>query len=147
MKSGRNKIRGKWNGNQSCPDPMELFESIVFKLDDLVERTSYEFFDVSVEKNVGWQNSTNQKLLWSKIDVSIVPGMGSSTGFGRCFTSIPTIDHTKYGIKRISLKLKKASNVYFHTPGTFQSANVNIGQSVSLGKIVELDVIHELFNR
>ena len=47
MKPGRNETinMGKWKGNESCPDPMILFESIVFKLDDLVERITYEFFE------------------------------------------------------------------------------------------------------
>ena len=55
MKPGRNETinMGKWKGNVSCPDPMILFESIVFKLDDLVERITYEFFE---EESQGIQN-------------------------------------------------------------------------------------------
>ena len=98
--------------------------------------------------NIEWNDSINQKFLWTKIDVSIVPGLGKNKGFGRCFTLLPTTEITKYGIKNISLRLKKNANVYFHTPGAFQSSKVNVGPfQVELGNIVEMDVRHELFNR
>ena len=30
------------------------------------------------------------------MDVSIVPGLGKNKGFGRCFTLVPTTEHTMY---------------------------------------------------
>ena len=88
---------GKWIGNQSCSDdPIELFESIVFKLEDFVESIIYKYFDDTVEEYSESKPKLPNKL-WSATD---------NRNHGRCFTTIPTPDHIQYGIKSIILYLK-----------------------------------------
>ena len=60
--------KGKWIGNQSCSDdPKELFESIVFKLEDFVESYKYKYFDNTIEEYSESRPKLPNKL-WSATD-------------------------------------------------------------------------------
>ena len=133
---------GKWMANQSCSDdPIELFESIVFKLEDFVESIIYKYFDDTVEEYSESKPKLPNKL-WSATD---------NRNHGRCFTTIPTPDHIQYGIKSIILYLKvKNADIYIHSPENFVTAKENTESLyfhyAHLGRIYQLDVKHEVFN-
>ena len=128
--------KGKWIGNQSCSDdPKELFESIVFKLEDFVESYKYKYFDNIIEEYSESRPKLPNKL-WSATD---------NRDYGRCFTTIPTSDHIQYGIKSISLFLRmKNADIYIHTPENFVTAKENTESlywhDAHLGKILVFSV-------
>ena len=135
---------GNWVGNENCSDPQKFFESVVFKLEDLVISLEYEYFNESVNGySENWSNFTNQ--LWSKTDSQI---------HGRCFTTVPTIDHIQLGIQEIHLVVSSEIYLYFHTPGMFLTTKpnteilqVHYAKMVSeSSKTYEFEVEHDLFN-
>ena len=103
---------GKWAGNENCSDPQKLFESVVYKLEDLMVRLQYKYFSNDFEDYVE-DNPTLPNDLWSQTD---------NIFHGRCFTTIPTNKHIQLGIQEITLTVSKLATVYFHTPGMFITA-------------------------
>ena len=95
------------------------------------------------------RNSLNQLFLslkiWSKTDSQI---------HGRCFTTVPTIDHIQLGIQEIHLVVSSEIYLYFHTPGMFLTTKpnteilqVHYAKMVSeSSKTYEFEVKHDLFN-
>ena len=173
---------GKWT-SENCSDPKNLFESIVSRLEDVIDHTSYEYYDT--EKDTIEIETNDLAKEWQAYDNKI---------YGRCFTLSPSEKHTRYRIRSIvmkwdyfnpnypifcfvlfeslilgrfsgntylcthsitkiiirsiSLLLNRRVDVYFHTPGMFQTARPNTVmkqyQYIEFGRMVLLDFKHEL---
>ena len=129
---------GNWNGND-CADPQTTFETIAYKLEDLVAAVSYKFFK---EDNEYFENDPKLlKKFWSQTD---------SLKYGRCFTLVPTSEHIKLGIQKITIRVSSDLKLFFHTPGIFittrKETEVMEMQSVSLGYSYDIGIQHDLFN-
>ena len=98
---------GKWATNDTkCSDPKELFESIVFKPEDVLTSIRIEYWEVSSTA----YNSLYQFKNWHWHD---------SKHYGRCFTLTPSDEIIRNGIKMIALKLMANSSIFVHTPGVY----------------------------
>ena len=129
---------GKWIGN-NCADPQTTFESIAYKLDDLVAAVKYQYFN---EDNEYFENDPKLlKKLWSQTD---------SKNYVRCFTMVPTSEHIKLGVQKITIRVSSNVDLFFHTSEMFITARSNSEmlqmQSISLGYDYDIDVKHHLFN-
>ena len=145
--ASRNYRGGKWAGNESCSDSQKLFESVVYKLEDLMVNLQYKYFSSDVDDYVE-NNPTLPNDLWSQTD-----SRGSdSESRGRCFTTIPTNKHIKLGIQEITLSVGEYVTVYIHTPGMFITAKAKSEMlqgfyiNAKSGGFYEIDVKHDLYN-
>ena len=142
-------IEGEWIGNENCSDPQKQFESVVHKLEDLVSTFEYKYFDDTAEEYYEEDPKLPNKL-WFQTD---------SRKLGRCYTTIPTIEHVQLGIQKIVLGVKAIirikdtgpiAQVFFHNPEMFLTAKENtelLQQHEIYAKTTyDLDVNHEMFN-
>ena len=129
-------MNGKWVGaSDSCSDPKNLFESIIFKPEDVIKYVSFYDFN----SNVAYYDNINDYDNWFHFDTKF---------YGRCFTVLAPSD-TKNGnwISAIELILLVDSTIIIHTPGMFVSANEG-GQkkqekSIELGNWYEFSLDFE----
>ena len=142
-------IAGEWVGNGNCSDPHKQYESVVHKLEDLVSTFQYQYFDDSAEKYEEEPKLPNK--LWFKTD---------SRKLGRCYTTIPTIEHIQLGIQKIVLGVKPIvrvrdvygdeqgpiAQVFFHTPEMFLTGRLLQQYEIYPKTLYHLDVNHEIYN-
>ena len=83
-----------------------MFESIVFKPEDVLTSIRIEYWEVSSTT----YNSLYQFKNWHWHD---------SKHYGRCFTLTPSDEIIRNGIKMIALKLMANSSIFVHTPGVY----------------------------
>ena len=128
---------GKWVGN--CSDPKEYFESIAYKLEDLVASVGYKYFDEDVEDYLE-NNPKKLNNLWTHSD---------TRAYGRCFSLVPTTFHIKLGIKEIQIGVKSDVDAFFHTPENFITAEHDTDrlqkQRIILKHVYRCKVSHDLF--
>ena len=129
---------GNWNGND-CNDPLTTFETIAYKLEDLVAAVKYKYFN---EDNEYFENDPKLlKKLWSQTD---------NLKYGRCFTLVPTSDHIKLGIQQITIRVSSDVELFFHTPEMFLTTRSEVlqekpMQSISLGCSYDIGIKRDLF--
>ena len=106
---------GKWTGVGSCLDPKDVFESIVFKLDDIVEFVRFSFYDKAYQASTDFRDNGHKYVHWQSYD----------SKFGRCFTLSLDQELTKYGLEGIAFNISRKSTINLHTPG-LQSDGIHI---------------------
>lgn len=104
--------------------------------DDLIGEVRYAFFDSENSKVVNFEPKKDEKL-WYKIDL---------LHLGRCYSTVPTKEMLKLGIKSVDIILHKAARVFFHTPGVLMTNWQPIYIDVINGRSLEIDMEHEVFN-
>ena len=126
---------GKW-ANSNCPDPKELFESIVFKPEDVIGAIHFDYWTKPERE---YMNLHEFKDWYAYEDAM----------FGRCVTVSPSYENSQYMIKDIYLKLLVNSTIHIHTPRMFSKGSPQMSSKidVELGKDYHLNVhyeVHEL---
>ena len=129
---------GKWATNDTkCSDPKELFESIVFKPEDVLRSIQIHYWEVN---STVYDSIYNFKD-WYRHD---------SKHYGRCLTLTPSDEITKNGIKMIALKLMVNSSIFVHTPGVYtKGLKQRSRQYAELGKRYSFKfkhVIHDVLD-
>ena len=81
---------GQW-ANSNCSDPKELFESIVFKPEDVIDWIHFEYWT----KPEGTNYSIHEFKDWYLYEDAI---------FGQCVTLSLSHANSQYGIKKISMQ-------------------------------------------
>ena len=99
---------GKWTGVGNCTDPKDVFESIVFKLEDIVEFVRFTFYDEAYETSTEFKENMLKYINWQSYDSKIQ---------GRCFTLSLDQELTKYGLEGIGFNISRESTINLHTPG------------------------------
>ena len=98
---------GKWTGVDSCLDPKDVFESIVFKLEDIVDFVRFSFYDKAYQASTDFRDNGHKYIHWQSYD----------SKFGRCFTLSLDQELTKYGLEGIAFNISRKSTITLHTPG------------------------------
>ena len=118
---------GKQWANSNCSDPKELYESIVFKPEDVIREIKF----------TDWTNYIHEH---EYKDLYIHDDLHN----GRCFTVIPSYEHSQYGIKEIYMMFHVNSSIYIHTPGMFSKwRKIGSKINVEFGKFYNYEVNHK----
>ena len=105
-----NFFHPSWSSNNiNCTDSRKVFESIVYKQEDVVKKIQFDYWSSSNSQSFTYLQYEGQ---WNHYD---------SRKFGRCFTMSPKHEQIKKGIKRISLFIDVNSVIFIHTPGMLVS--------------------------
>ena len=128
---------GIW-ANSNCSDPKELFESIVFKPEDVIGAIHFDYWTKPERE---YKNLHEFKDWYAYEDAM----------FGRCVTVSPSYENSQYMIKDIYLKLLVNSTIHIHTPRMFSKGSEQWKSkiNVELGKDYHLNVhyeVHELLD-
>ena len=124
---------GKWatpKNNSNCSDPEKLLESIVMKVEDVIENVKFKYWNT--EKDSGWNKSYKD---WHFFDTQ---------DYGRCFTMQPSEEHAQHGIKVIELKYITYSNIFIHDAGRMYFTGAK--QKTKLHKIYDLSFNWEFYD-
>ena len=82
-------------------DPKDVFESIVFKLDDIVEFVRFSFYDKAYQASTDFRDNGHKYIHWQSYD----------SKFGRCFTLSLDQELTKYGLEGIAFNISRKSTI------------------------------------
>ena len=131
---------GKWENKLNCNDPRQLFESIVLKPENVVKSIGFIFwsYPIEMEPRIVYKG-LREYSDWHHYD---------SMMYGRCFTMNPPKKLTKYGIKKVFLKLKVNATIFIHTPGMrLKTKGGELMQlhNVALGKKYNFAIKHESY--
>ena len=120
---------GQW-ANSNCPDPKELYESLVFKPDDVISDIGFSYWSKLESNSYRFHEFKD----WHLYDYSD----------DRCISLAPSQERIQYGIKEIYFEFYVNSTIYIHTPGMF-SKGINKGSkmNVEFGKLYFYEVNHE----
>ena len=101
---------GKWTSD-NCSDPKKLFESIVYKSENVIDNGYFIDFEDYVDYFEDYVEDIGSTygIYWYYIDVV---GLVDAWWYGRCITLL-----TNTGIKKIELTLLVNSTIFIHTPG------------------------------
>ena len=95
-----------WSSNNiNCTDSRKVFESIVYKQEDVVKKIQFDYWSSFNSESFTYIQYKDQ---WNHYD---------NMNLGRCFTISPKHEQIKKGIKRISLFIDVNSVIFIHTPG------------------------------
>ena len=82
-------------------DPKDVFESIVFKLEDIVEFVRFSFYDKAYQASTDFRDNGHKYVHWQSYD----------SKFGRCFTLSLDQELTKYGLEGIAFNISRKSTI------------------------------------
>ena len=126
----------KWF-SENCTDPKLLFESVVYKPNQLIKSLKFSYFDKKeTDEITDFQNTTSK--IWKVIDDHI---------YGRCIQATPTIEMIQFGIRRLELKFNTSVILLFHTIGDFKTGrSAKTKTEPEFGSYIRLDLEHEVFD-
>ena len=130
--SGRDYLEnGQWVGLGNCTDPKQLFESIVFNADEIVQSMSIKWFETDESS-----------------DIEITKGVPVDTmDQGRCYTYSIPLFHGK-SVKQIKIKSILEARIFVHSPGMLFGDRSNIRRYLSVGYDSQevISVEHQAFD-
>ena len=93
------KDNATWTGvgsSENCTNPKLLYESIVPKVENIIEYIEFHYFGEEIEDEI---QSTNDQEFWSYVDHSV---------YARCFTTSSNrkMKENGNGIRKMTLKIK-----------------------------------------
>ena len=126
-------MHGPWS-NSNCSDPKEVFESVVFKPEDVISSILLEYWTKPGSTNY----SIHEFKDWYLYDDAM---------YGRCISLSLSHVNSQYGIQKIDLQLLVNSTIHIHTPGMFskRSKQLSFKNNVELGKWYDLHVHYEVY--
>ena len=123
-------------GNESCTDPRLLYESIVSKQEDIfMYSISLEFFQKEYTEILDTEGPNKMLNIFDTY----------FNVYGRCFTMQPTPDYISYGVKKISITLGREVDLYFHTPGMFETGIEIVKIQPGMYYRKEMEIDYEVF--
>ena len=129
---------GQWTSNDSLKSPEQLFEEIVFRLEDMIQKVWIYTEDLVQGENLIQLKPDEQFCGQDLFEDQFFYGKG------KCYKlKAPSCIH-KAGIVKIRLRFKTSLVIWVHYPGQFLSPNTNTKLHPDVSHFNHVFVSHEL---